>query len=350
MSGTETISSVEPPKTEAQKQGGEAITGKPGKPESAEPVQETEEARKAREENEKAKKAQEEADRAEAEKVLKEGLEGATSQNPVTPEGGNPEGEKEDMLRKIYEHFMKIEETEGWAAAMGSTIWYAMKLWFGYGEEEGGDEDEDEDEDEKPKEELLNSAKQKLKELQEKNPTWIEMASKAAARYDLGPKGPAIILAIMRHESRFDPKAKAETSSALGLGQFIDGTWNEFQNSLSAGDPLKDKPRTDPEAAITAMAWYCRKNTDACALNPEQSDYAARLYEAHHEGAGGAKVLTKYRQDGTEGTVPENYLGKAYPSFGAPKIESFKDYATVIENMAARVQDVATLYQTELES
>jgi putative chitinase len=85
----------------------------------------------------------------------------------------------------------------------------------------------------------------------------------------------AYLLALVRYESGFNPDAAAGTSSALGLGQMLDGTASE--NGLTGDD------RWDAQAQITAMVEYFGKGW---AATVGQGDNPADLYEWWHDGAG----------------------------------------------------------------
>lgn len=255
---------------------------------------------------------------------------------------------------------------------IGMSIYYAYKLLFGeeMAEEEKEDDGIDgpdglhyrfEDKTVPPEDldspvdvnnpkvqKLLAQAKEQLLGVKNDHADWITMTQSASEKYKLGVKGPSIILGMARFESGFNPDVKAKGSSASGLGQFIKGTWKNFQDSLDSSSPYKGKPSTDPEAALNAIAWYSSENMETCGLKPEQPDFAARLYEAHHEGAAGAKKLWAFRAGGPEGKIPASYQDKEFPKYGVAKVSTYSDYSTLIFAMSARVQSVAELYQTEL--
>ena len=195
---------------------------------------------------------------------------------------------------------------------------------------------------------LLLTARKQFDAALASHPEWKGYAEQGVARYDLEPNGVAALFAFARFESGFRPDAKSGASSAGGLGQFLDRTWGAFQKSLPSGDPLRGRSRHDPEAAFVAMAWFARENANALGLDTSDPDFAKKLYLAHHEGAGGAKKLLAYLAGGPAGTVPKSYLGKRFPKFGVPKVQTYADYAKLVTNMADRVQSVADLYSSDL--
>ncbi len=119
------------------------------------------------------------------------------------------------------------------------------------------------------------------------------------------------LLAQARLESGLDPDARAPTSSAAGLYQFIDGTWLDTVDRHGAShglgwadaaitraggravvDPaLRDEVmalRRDPDAAALMAAELARDNAAALRGVLGREPDATELYLAHFLGAGGA--------------------------------------------------------------
>lgn len=111
--------------------------------------------------------------------------------------------------------------------------------------------------------------------------------------------GNSFLERLIGQESGGDPNAQARTSSAVGLGQFISGTWLEFlretrglvANSKGEREELLAM-RTNPEMMKEAIGWYAGKNANFLQANGQ--DYNdANLYLAHFLGPDGAlKALT----------------------------------------------------------
>lgn len=98
----------------------------------------------------------------------------------------------------------------------------------------------------------------------------------------------ATMYAIARQESGFNPSAKAGTSSASGLYQFLDGTWNDMVSKYGNQYPELSRGKNDPTASALAGALYVRENTEAlkaAGVNPS----AENLYAMHFLGAGGGR-------------------------------------------------------------
>lgn len=180
------------------------------------------------------------------------------------------------------------------------------------------------------------------------NPTWLGFSQDVYKDPKIGGIPPAVIFAFIKAESTdFNPNSQNPKSTAGGLGQFIDGTWDLF---LAANPAFAGTDRTDPKASIYAISWYCKTNAKECGIDTSTSNpnLAAELYIAHHNGGGGYKEMKRYLK-GEFGdnppTVPGTYLGSEdYARYGVPKIQNYADYAKAVTRMAARVQNLANLY------
>ena len=134
------------------------------------------------------------------------------------------------------------------------------------------------------------------------------------------------MLAQAAQESSFDPNAKAETSSATGLYQFIDQTWldtvkkhgeayglgeaaAQIEPRSGGGWQVRSKEardeilslRTNPAIASSMAAEFAKDNREqlqsAGITNPDQTD----LYLAHFLGArGAADFLNAKNSNSTE--------------------------------------------------
>lgn len=191
-------------------------------------------------------------------------------------------------------------------------------------------------------ESLLAEAKNQLKEAFTKNPPWLDFAKEASEEYGISV---ATILAIARFESGgFDPNAKNPKSSAEGLGQFMPETWAQF---LAENSEFGEVSPTDPEAALFAIAWYCKTNAEACGIDLNSPTAAKELYLAHHEGPGAYKKLKAFQQGKLGDEAPEapgTYKGHSFPDFGVSKVDTYDAYVTLVTRMADRVQAIAEEY------
>ena len=114
------------------------------------------------------------------------------------------------------------------------------------------------------------------------------------------------LLAQARLESSLDPAAKARTSSASGLFQFIDSTWistvDRHGAALGVGNisganrsQLMDM-RFDPRAASLMAGALASDNKAALTGVLGREPDAAELYMAHFLGAGGASRFLRQLQ------------------------------------------------------
>ncbi len=113
----------------------------------------------------------------------------------------------------------------------------------------------------------------------------------------LGEQGRIVLTKIMRVESRGDKNAKNSKSSATGLFQFIDNTWNLYADKNTDIDRTNSKNgdgRLKPEQQIKVAIDFTRDNeralTSAFSGRPPS---AGEIYLAHFAGADGAINILK---------------------------------------------------------
>lgn len=108
---------------------------------------------------------------------------------------------------------------------------------------------------------------------------------KAGGEYGIDP---VVLAQFCYQESKFNPRAKAPTSSATGLFQFIDGSWSKntigTDHNITPAVLANKDNRYDPQLNAYAAARYLNKN--ARIIN---SSEVGDLYLAHFLGAGGAR-------------------------------------------------------------
>lgn len=174
----------------------------------------------------------------------------------------------------------------------------------------------------------------------------IRRASRAAG-VDFG-----YLMAQAARESGFRPDAKARTSSASGLYQFVESTWLDLVRRHGADHGIaSDAPRSellalreDPSLAAAMAAEYARENktTLEAALGREAG--RPELALAHFLGAGGAVRFLKGLEAsaGTEaaGLLPEAASANRavfYRGDGTPRSlgEIWQDFSQRIEREAA---------------
>ena len=168
------------------------------------------------------------------------------------------------------------------------------------------------------------------------------------------------LLQTAKRESAFDPNAKAKTSSATGLFQFVRQTWYETLHDFGAkhgyGDfsqnIKRDKNgryfvpnqqaksailnlRKDPKAASLMAAEFSKQNTQYLQGKIGRQPKAAELYMAHFMGRGAAAKLINLQQ-----RAPDIKAAEVFPSHAASNKSIFyskgkaRSIAQVYNNLA----------------
>lgn len=107
---------------------------------------------------------------------------------------------------------------------------------------------------------------------------------------------PAALIAFAMQESGFDPFARAKTSSATGLFQFIKSTWDGYVPKLKAvgfANPMV----TDPVANTVAGAMFLRDNSSVISKTVGRAPTIPELYLAHFLGPAGARRVLSSPDD-----------------------------------------------------
>jgi hypothetical protein len=132
----------------------------------------------------------------------------------------------------------------------------------------------------------------------------------------------SLLVETARRESALNPQAKAATSSATGLFQFIESTWLDMVRRHGAEHGLGEAAsqigvrdgrsfvadpnaraqilelRNDPEAAARMAAELARENADTLSARLGRAPSAGELYAAHVMGPAGAARLIEAAQAG----------------------------------------------------
>ena len=126
-----------------------------------------------------------------------------------------------------------------------------------------------------------------------------------------------LLVQTARRESALNAKARAGTSSATGLFQFIDSTWLDMVRRHGAAHGLGQYARalqsgavdastradilalrTDPELSACMAGELTRDNAQALSVQLGRAPSAGELYAAHVLGSGGAARLIQAAAQG----------------------------------------------------
>ncbi len=126
----------------------------------------------------------------------------------------------------------------------------------------------------------------------------------------------SLLVETARRESALNPNARAGTSSATGLFQFIESTWLDMvrrhgaEHGLGAeaaslgngADPAARREilalRNDPEISARMAAELARDNAQTLQAQLGRAPSAGELYAAHVMGSGGAARLIEAAANG----------------------------------------------------
>lgn len=147
------------------------------------------------------------------------------------------------------------------------------------------------------------------------------------------------LLAMAKQESGLDPKAKAPTSSARGLFQFISSTWREMVSKYGSKYGVGMGDIEDPLANSIMGALYVRDNAKILEGKGIPVDYTS-LYAAHFLGAGGAsKLLSADRGEIAAQILPS--AAKSNPWVFENKDKTQRTVGEVIDFLFNKVTQVA---------
>ena len=126
----------------------------------------------------------------------------------------------------------------------------------------------------------------------------------------------SLLVETARRESAFNPNARAGTSSATGLFQFIESTWfdmvrrhgadhglGQYAAALQQGANSETRReilalRTDPELSARMAGELARENAAGLEQRLGRTPTAGELYAAHVMGVGGAGRLIEAAAQG----------------------------------------------------
>lgn len=156
---------------------------------------------------------------------------------------------------------------------------------------------------------------------------------------------PSLALAVAAIESSFNPKAKAEETSASGLFQFTEGTWAAMLDKY--GRKYGFQPGTSPfDAKANAIlgAHYIKEGAQYLSTRVKRTVGAVEAYLAHFLGPGGAATFLNALE-----TNPDAIGAEVMPKAARQNAPTFQDksgrFKTVREIYAALQEKVRSKLQ-----
>lgn len=149
------------------------------------------------------------------------------------------------------------------------------------------------------------------------------------------------LTAFAMQESAFNPLAAAKGSSAKGLFQFIDGTWQGYVGKLKEFG-FSNPQVTDPVANTVAGAMFIRDNINALKGTIGRMPNVPELYLAHFLGPGGARRVLSQPDNASIMTGVNNDQIAANQSV-------FKNISTIadIKSWAARMMQKGIVFASK---
>jgi len=138
-------------------------------------------------------------------------------------------------------------------------------------------------------------------------------------------------------ESGFNPNAKAGTSSASGLYQFTQGTWDDMNKKHGLNYSQED--RFDPQKSAQMAALFAAENKQKIEKGTGQKATGTDMYMGHFLGAGGAVDFLNAKNKRGDDIVANDPKFKAaaaanksifYNKDGTPR--SYKEIYQVMDN------------------
>lgn len=152
------------------------------------------------------------------------------------------------------------------------------------------------------------------------------------------------MMAMAEQESGFNPNAKAKTSSASGLYQFTDGTWNAMVNKYGAQHGITKDMKNDPEAQAIMAGYYAKENKAVIEKRTGKPANATDLYLGHFLGGNGAANFLSADKNADASTVVGSKAANANPSIFKNKDGSNRTVQEVRDLFAKKIEPKANAY------
>jgi len=143
------------------------------------------------------------------------------------------------------------------------------------------------------------------------SPEIAAVLHRAAQKAGLSPEEEKAYIGLISSESGFDPNADASPlgTSAKGLAQIVDGTWDEL---VAKHPEFKGRSHFDPEASAGLGAYYFKQNLNSIdAASPGNANRTTIAEKMHIAGPGNlGSILAgryyKYQGEANKGSARAN--------------------------------------------
>lgn len=160
----------------------------------------------------------------------------------------------------------------------------------------------------------------------------------------------SIMLAMAKQESGFNPNAAAKGTTAKGLYQFLDKTWQSMVARYQSEYPVLKKGQLDAEASAIAGALYIKEN--AKILQAKNIPITGTsIYAAHFLGVSGAATLLAAKTSEIAAKIlpsaaksNKSIFFKADPKTNKPDMNAPRTVAEVISILYGKVGQIAEQY------
>ena len=136
------------------------------------------------------------------------------------------------------------------------------------------------------------------------SPSVINVIKQAAASTGVSSD---VLTRIAKAESGLRPNAKAKTSSATGLFQFIRSTWSQMVKKYGKETGIGIEDIKDPKANAVMGALFTRDNIKSLRSTLGREPTTREIYLAHFAGLGGARKVLKALQKNPKAAVSAGF-------------------------------------------
>jgi len=197
-----------------------------------------------------------------------------------------------------------------------------------------------------------------------KNPDWNRALDEAMKAYNVPERYKYIFCFIMNIESKFNPTARPRNkdgrlaSSAYGLGQTLDETWNGLQKKMQGNGLMpsalayrngEQPPEWQIKSLVTFIMTDILPNT-GLKLSDDPAEIA-KIYLCYHDGwAGYVKSLKPWfdANGGRITPIPNDAVNKQYMKFDFQRDRGAEGTNQIIDYAYNNAKNIAMKYKEQL--